>query len=59
MYVDLSRVTYKNDFKIFLSEDLVFTEHKKYKADFLRTNVNDMPNVYTKNIVYEKIFYNI
>ena len=52
----LSGVTSKNKFKILLTKDSVYTEHKKYKADFLRNNINEMPNVYTKNIVYEEIF---
>ena len=51
-----SGVTSKNKFKILLTKDLVYTEHKKYKADYLRNNVNEMPNVYTKNMVYEEIF---
>ena len=52
----LSGVTSKNKFKIILTKDSVYTEHKKYKADFVRNNVNEMPNVYTKNMVYEEIF---
>ena len=48
-------VTSKNKFKILLTKDSVYTEHKKYKADFLRNNVNEIPNVYTKNIVFEEI----
>ena len=59
MYVALSRVTSKNNFKILLTVDSVYTEHKKYKADSLRNNVNNIPNVYTKNIAYEEILYNI
>ena len=59
MYVALSGVTAKNNFKILSTEDSVYTEHKKYKADFLRNNVNEMSNVYTKNIVYGEIFYKI
>ena len=59
MYVALSGVTSKNKYKILLTKDSVYTEHKKYKADFLRNNVNEIRNVYTKNIVYEEILYNI
>ena len=59
MYVALSGVTSKKKFKILLTKDWVYIEHKKYKADILRNTVNEMPNVYTKNIVYEEIFYNI
>ena len=59
MYVALSGVTSKNNFKILLTEDGVYTEHKRYKADFLRNNVNEMTNVYTKNMTYEDIFYNM
>ena len=55
-YMLLSEVTSKNKFKILLTKDSVYTEHKKYKAEFLRNYVNEMPNVYTKNIVYEEIF---
>ena len=55
MYVALSRVTLKNYFKIILTVNSVYTEHKKYKADFLRNNINKIPNVYTKNIAYEEI----
>ena len=51
----LSGVTSKNNFKILLTKDSVYTEHK-CKANFLRNNVNEMPNVYTKNMVYEEIF---
>ena len=40
MYVALSRVTSKNNLKILLTEDSVYTEHKKYKADFVRNSVN-------------------
>ena len=56
VYGALSGVTSKNNFKILLTEDSVYTEHKKYKTNFLRNNVNEMSNVYTKNIIYEEIF---
>ena len=59
MYVALYRVTCENNLKILLTENSVYTENKKNKADFLRKNVNEMKVVYTKNIVYEEIFYNI
>ena len=59
MYVALSRVTCKNNIKILLTEDSIYTENIKNKADFLRKNVNEMKFVYTKNIVNEEIFYNI
>ena len=52
----LSGVTSKNKFKILLTKDSVYTKHKKYKANFLRNNVNEIPKVYTKNMVYEEIF---
>ena len=52
----LSGITSKSTFKMLLFEDSVYTEHKKYKAYFLRNNVNEMPNVYTKNIICEEIF---
>ena len=55
-YMLLSGETSKNKFKILLTKDSVYTEHKKYKVNFLRNNVNQMPNVYTKNMAYEEIF---
>ena len=55
MYLALSRVSMKNYFKIILTVNSVYTQHIKYKADFLRNNVNKIPNVYTKKIAYEEI----
>ena len=52
----LSGVTLNNNFKILLTKYSVYTEHKKYEADFVRNNVNEMPNIYTTNMVYEEIF---
>ena len=60
MYVALSRVTSKNNLKILLTEDSVYTENKKDKEKhkLLRKTLNEMKVVYTKNIVYEEIFNN-
>ena len=56
MYIALSGVTSRNKFKILSTKDSVYTEHKKYKADFLGNNISEIPN-FIRKTVYEEIFY--